>query len=251
MERPEFEHFGIDKEQFDRSKSRDDKVRKIFCRVFILGGIIIGILIYIIRVLPFNQSVTVRDILGFIIMMGLWGLLGGLLGFIFGLPVAHISSEIYLSFFSTLSPLRRKVKNFEAARKKYDAWWIRTQKEFWTTLSGKRFEQEFAYLYSKLGYKIQLTPTTADKGIDIILKKDGKTIVVQCKAHKKPVSPHVVRDLYGTLVDSQADEAILASISGFTSGVKEFVVDKNIRLISIEDIIYIQKKLSLDKDNNG
>ena len=97
---------------------------------------------------------------------------------------------------------------------------------------------------------VDVSQTTADKGIDIILKKNGKTIVVQCKAHKKPVSPHVVRDLYGTLVDSQADEAILASISGFTSGVREFVIGKPISLISLEDIIHIQKKITLDKDNN-
>lgn len=80
-----------------------------------------------------------------------------------------------------------------------------------------------------------------DKGIDIKLTKDGKNMIVQCKAHKNPIGPSVVRELYGTLVSSKADEAILASISGFTAGVIEFVRDKPIKLISLNDILEMQK----------
>lgn len=224
MEEPKLSDYGLTEQQCQLVKTRKTQLS---CVLFFIGILLGGTVAYIARE---DDALVALFIVA-------WS----------GVIFAALVTPILRAFW----PLYKRVENFKNKKSAYESWLIRTQQEFWLSLSGKRFEQELAYLYSKLGYKIQLTPTTADKGIDIILKKNGKTIVVQCKAHKKPVSPHVVRDLYGTLVDSQADEAILASISGFTSGVKDFVVDKPIGLISLEDIIYIQKKLSLDKDNAG
>ena len=62
----------------------------------------------------------------------------------------------------------------------------------------------------------------------------GMRIIVQCKAHKKPVGPHVARDLYGTLISSHARRAVLASTSGFTPGVIEFIRGKPIELLSVD-----------------
>ena len=53
--------------------------------------------------------------------------------------------------------------------------------------------------------------------IGLMAKIDGARVIVQCKAHRKPVSPSVARELYGTLLSSKAKSAILASVSGFGS----------------------------------
>lgn len=114
---------------------------------------------------------------------------------------------------------------------------MRTKRDYWLALSALGFEPELALLYGRLGYQAELTAASGDKGIDLVLRRDGKTTIVQCKAMGKPVGPGVARELYGTLVATGADEAILASLSGCTLGVREFIRDKPIRLLSLEEII--------------
>lgn len=115
----------------------------------------------------------------------------------------------------------------------------RNQKKFWLGLSGIEFEKELGGIFKRQGYEVAFTPTSGDQGIDLILKKDGKTIVVQCKAHKHPATPAIVRELYGSLISYKADEAILASLGGFTEGVRTFIVGKPIRLLDLDEIIRI------------
>lgn len=119
----------------------------------------------------------------------------------------------------------------------------RSRREFWTSLSGQDFEQELANLYRRLGYEATVARAGGDGGIDIDLFGNGEHVIVQCKAHGKPVGPHVVRDLYGTFTQSEASRAILASTSGFTSGVKNFVLGKEIELLSVDDIIQLQESV--------
>ena len=80
------------------------------------------------------------------------------------------------------------------------------------------------------------TPVVGDQGVDLILTKNGKTTVVQCKAHKSPVGASVVRDLFGSMHHFKAESAILACTGGFTGGVKKFARGKPIQLISAWDI---------------
>jgi hypothetical protein len=109
--------------------------------------------------------------------------------------------------------------------------------DHWLGLGGIEFERELGGLYRELGYDVKTTPVTGDQGIDLILKKNGLTTIVQCKSHQQPVGPAIAREIYGALVSSGADNAILACTSGFTSGVLEFVKDKPIALVSAKEIV--------------
>ena len=115
-------------------------------------------------------------------------------------------------------------------------------KEHWMSLSGLQFERELAALYLRLGYDVQLTPTVGDQGIDLFLRKDNKTTIVQCKSYSQPVGPAAARELYGSLIASEADAAILACTSGFTKGVYEFVRGKPIELVSSPEIISMSER---------
>ncbi len=126
------------------------------------------------------------------------------------------------------------------AQKDYDAWFVRTQTTFWRGLSGVAFEREVASLFTKSGLQPRLTPASDDKGIDLVL---GDGAVVQCKQHKNPVGPAVVRELYGALVASGAPRAILISTTGFTPGVLEFANGKPIALWDHSVLIKMQKQL--------
>ena len=134
---------------------------------------------------------------------------------------------------------KRERARREAERAQQEAERKRRRKlrDFWMSLSGREFEHELATLYRKQGYEVQSTPTTGDGGVDLIIRKNGERIVVQCKSHKYPVGPAIVRELYGSMHHFRADSAILACTGGFTSGVRDFVKGKPIELISAPELV--------------
>lgn len=117
--------------------------------------------------------------------------------------------------------------------------WEMSQNSFWTNINGITFEHRIAKLLRFKGYSIKLTPASNDGGVDIIAKKNGITIAVQCKCHKKPIGPSVARELYGVMQSrkSEFQEGMIICPSGFTKGVYDFVRNKPISLIKLSDII--------------
>lgn len=113
----------------------------------------------------------------------------------------------------------------------------RKRQQYWESLGGIQFELELGKLFMAQGYNVKSTPVSGDQGVDLILIKNGKTTVVQCKAHKNPAVPSVVRELYGSMHHFKADSAILACTGGFTDGVVKFARGKPIELLSAWDIV--------------
>ena len=153
----------------------------------------------------------------------------------------------YLEAQASYNTWRERQNNeYRRAMVEWENWqheFSKGQEAFWRSLDGHQFEVELANLYRALGYTASLTAVTGDDGVDIMLKKSGRTIVVQCKAHGNPVGPHVIRDLYGAMRHFNADEAILASMAGWTQGVVNFARGKPIKLIQLRDIIRMQSSL--------
>lgn len=156
------------------------------------------------------------------------------LGFLTFIIVAIVSHYLRLRLIF-YHPLYTKFMQYEIAFENYQQSLV----EYWKSLTGVVLEDKLRRLYKRLGYDVETTPVSGDKGIDLILNKDDKTTIVQCKGHKKPVGPSVVRELYGTLIDHKylTDNAILACPAGFTRGAKEFALGKPIQLISATDLI--------------
>ena len=139
-----------------------------------------------------------------------------------------------------VQPDYRAFAQFQAAKAQYKrdlAEWMRTQQQWWRSLSGSAFEVEVARVFQRRGYAVQRTGGAGDEGVDLRLAKDGKSILAQCKAHKNPVGPAVVRDLYGTLLHHKHAEAWLISTSGFTVGARRFAQGKPLRLVTLEDLL--------------
>ena len=136
-----------------------------------------------------------------------------------------------------------EARRIERAQREAERARQRKLRDYWMNLSGIEFERELAALFQRRGYQVQSTPSSGDQGIDLIARKNGKTTIVQCKRHKSPVGPAIARELYGSLIASRADRAILACTGGFTRGVKEFVKDKPITLIDAWDIIKVEASI--------
>lgn len=95
-------------------------------------------------------------------------------------------------------------------------------------ISPRSFEELIAELLDDMGWDVHLTTQTRDGGRDILayLNTDiGKILcLVEAKRYgrDKPVGVSVIRNLYGTLCDEQANNAMLVTTSYFTSDARNF-----------------------------
>ena len=106
-------------------------------------------------------------------------------------------------------------------------------------MDGRQFELEVTRVLIDKGFLATHTGAgrNGDDGIDILVSVQGKTIIVQCKSHKAFISPGVVRELYGTLVNGKYDEAWHICTSGYYSGARSFASGKPIRLLTMRDVL--------------
>lgn len=116
-------------------------------------------------------------------------------------------------------------------------------------LTPRKFEEFVAEVLSRLGYNVTVTPASRDGGKDIYAaKKDhlGSFLyVVECKkyAPDNPVGVGLIRQLNGVVQAEQATAGILATISFFTKGAKEF--QRRIsHQMGLKDFLGIQEWLS-------
>lgn len=115
--------------------------------------------------------------------------------------------------------------------------WLRVQEFWWQTLDGRRFEVELARELTRLGYDVTLTGRAGDGGVDLVLSRAGREVIVQCKAHKNPIGPGPVRDLYGTMIHQSVEEAWLVTTTGFSQAARDFANGKRIRLLRVGELL--------------
>lgn len=97
--------------------------------------------------------------------------------------------------------------------------------------------QEFEWLvgeaFRRQGYLVEEGLSRGpDGGVDVVLRKDGETTLVQCKHRKNSaVGVPVVRELFGVMTAERAHAAILITTGTFTQETHAFAAGKPIRLI--------------------
>jgi len=85
-------------------------------------------------------------------------------------------------------------------------------------LSWARFETLVAEAYRRQRYSVSRTSGNGpDGGVDLVLRKDGNTLLVQCKQWKAwKVGVKVIRELYAVMMVKRADGAIVVTSGIFT-----------------------------------
>ncbi|MBY4597116.1 restriction endonuclease [bacterium BD-1] len=111
-----------------------------------------------------------------------------------------------------------------------------------TALSWREFEQLVGEWFRRKGYYVEETGGGGkDGGIDLLVRKDGRKELVQCKQWRRQrVDVATVREMWGLLQHHGADEVWIVCIGNFTPDAARFAQGKPIRLISgrqLEDMI--------------
>ncbi|SEI45343.1 restriction endonuclease [Frateuria terrea] len=101
-------------------------------------------------------------------------------------------------------------------------------------LSWRQFELLVGEAFRRQGYTVQETGLGgADGGIDLLLHKDGKLTLVQCKRWKtQRVDVKVVREMFGLLAHHQASDVKIIAVGDYTADARRFAAGKPIELIT-------------------
>jgi restriction system protein len=102
------------------------------------------------------------------------------------------------------------------------------------------FEQEVGRLFEGQGYQVQHTARTMDGGVDLVLTRDERKTVVQCKAHAGRIGIGVGRELVASMQDFGAQEAILVAREGVTLPLKEYAEERGIRILELGHLLAMQ-----------
>ena len=106
-------------------------------------------------------------------------------------------------------------------------------------LGWRHFEQLVGEAFRRQGYTVEETGLGgADGGIDLILRKNGRRALVQCKQwRRRQIAVNIVREMYGLLAHHGADEVKIACSGTYTRGAASFAKDKPIELIGGEELL--------------
>lgn len=119
-------------------------------------------------------------------------------------------------------------------------------------MSWSDFEQLIAEFFTRNGFDVQDTPPGPDGGIDLLLMKNGKKFIVQCKHWKKfKVNVQTIREQFGIMHAEGAHGVYVVTSGVFTEDAVQFAEGKNIKLIDgskLKTIIRKQEK-NVENDN--
>lgn len=88
-------------------------------------------------------------------------------------------------------------------------------------------------IFRRAGYTVEISAAAArDESIDLTLRRDAETILVQCKYWKTSrVTEREVREFYGTMTSNGAPRGIFVTAGSFSRDAREFAEGKGIDLM--------------------
>ena len=111
--------------------------------------------------------------------------------------------------------------------------------------SWKDFEYLVAEAYRRRGFTVDYSlGKGSDGGVDLVLRKDGRRSLVQCKQWKVfSVGRPVLQQMFGIMTAEGADEAIIVTSGRFTDEARAFATGKPIQLLDGPDLLELVKSV--------
>lgn len=124
--------------------------------------------------------------------------------------------------------------SFIKQRQRADLFDVQSKNLELSALSWRQFESLVAEWFHRQGYRVVETGGGgADGGIDLILRKEGRKELVQCKHWKRrQVTVTTVREMWGLLQHHQAQRVWIVCTGEFTADAAAFAAGKPIRLVT-------------------
>lgn len=121
---------------------------------------------------------------------------------------------------------------------------IEAQSSYDDKISPTNFEQFCADELAKAGWRTSLTKGSGDQGVDVIAKRNGTVLVVQCKKYGQPVGNAAVQEVIAAKAYMRAKYAAVITNASYTKSAIELASSTDVLLLHHTEIPQINRKLS-------
>lgn len=111
-----------------------------------------------------------------------------------------------------------------------------TVEQDWETENPIEFEALCAGKAESAGWNAQLTKASGDQGADVICRKNGISIVLQCKLYSSPIGNKAVQEAFAARSFYGLDHAAVVSNQPYTKSAKELAATTDVLLLHLHDL---------------
>lgn len=98
------------------------------------------------------------------------------------------------------------------------------------------YERHCALLLQSNGWEARVTVASGDQGTDVLARRYGKTLVLQCKLYRQPVGNAAVQEISAARLHQRANYAAVVSNSSFTSAARQLARTNGVYLLHHEEL---------------
>ncbi len=98
------------------------------------------------------------------------------------------------------------------------------------------YELHCALLLRSAGWDAQTTVASGDQGTDVIARRGGITLVLQCKLYSQPVGNSAVQEISAARLHQQADYAAVVSNASYTPAARQLAMTNGVYLLHHEEL---------------
>ncbi|MCE2565094.1 restriction endonuclease [Komagataeibacter sp. FNDCF1] len=106
------------------------------------------------------------------------------------------------------------------------------------------YERYCAGCLRACGWDAQATPPGGDQGADVIARRDGLRLVVQCKLYRSAVGNEAVQQVSAARLHYQADVAAVVSNADYTSAARQLARSNNVFLLHHDELAAFADRLN-------
>ncbi len=103
-------------------------------------------------------------------------------------------------------------------------------------MTPREFEQWCCDMLTQQGWQANVLGGSGDQGADVIAKKDGYVLVLQCKYYNTPVGNTAVQEVYAAKTFYEASRAAVITNSTYTKGCKALANKINVDLLVADEL---------------
>ncbi|OBA71010.1 restriction endonuclease [Mycobacterium sp. 1554424.7] len=103
-------------------------------------------------------------------------------------------------------------------------------------MTGVEFEEFVAAQLRSAGWAVTYTASTGDYGVDLIAKRDGACMAVQCKRQAKAVGVAAVQQVVAGALHHRCNQTVVVTNRGFTKAARQLASTHRCRLVGREQV---------------
>ncbi len=110
-------------------------------------------------------------------------------------------------------------------------------------MSATEFEDCCADYLKLVGWAASTTKRSGDQGVDVIARRNGHLVAIQCKLHGKPIGNKAVQEVHSGRTFVGATCAAVVSNQGYTRSARELALKANVLLLHFTELREIERLL--------